>query len=463
VTVRLVLAGLVLVAAEVRAAAPAKADAAAVVAVGNCEAPATASVARAFRNTLRGYGIPVQTEAETAEPLGGTAVRSLDELEQGLAVARDQFLNGQPDPAWKALEQVALELRRLEPSERRWTLERNVLASMAQIKGRTDKEAARTILGRVAAVDPSFELDKTVYPPSFRAEYDAVRASIKQGGLSRLDVVSDPPGVPVAVGGRLLGKPPVTVSLPPGKYRVEGAWGYRGLVSEVEVGLSPRRVVISRAAEGSVLPDAGPCVVAEPDRTTALDRIAKLLKAPTVYGVRVEGAGANERVVVTEYDAVGTRQVRELVEPAVPPSPASEAAGRLAATVAGPKAGLPTVNTGLRTTSYVVGAVGLVAAGVGTYFYLSGNGKISDLNNEYRSGNNSFTAGTEESVKQRNDDGKNKKTLGVIIGGVGVAALVTGITMFAISGNSGPPSSTVSVSPFFPAGGGGLMLSAQFR
>src|SRR5262249_18698630 len=148
-------------------------------------------------------------------------------------------------------------------------------------------DAARALLGRIGAVDPGFELDRTVYPPTFRTEYDAARTAVKQGGLSRLDVTSDPPGVPVAVGGRLLGKAPVTISLPPGKYRVEGAWGYRGLASEVEVGLSPRKVAISRAAEGSVLPDAGPCVVAEPDRTAALDRIGKLVKAPTLYGVRV--------------------------------------------------------------------------------------------------------------------------------------------------------------------------------
>ena len=462
-TVRMLSAAVVLVAGTALAASPTKEAAAAVVAVGNCDASATAGVARAFRNTLRGYGIPVLTEAETLEPLGGAASRSLEDLEQALAVARDQFLNGQPDPALKALEQIDRDLKRLEPSERRWALERNGLASMAQVRARTDKEAARGLLGRIAAVDPSFELDRAIYPPSFRSEYDTVRSAVKQGGLSRLDVVSDPAGVPVFVGGRPLGKAPVTVSLPPGKYRVEGGWGYRGLASEVEVGLSPRRVVVSLGVEGSVLPDAGPCVLAEPDRNAALERVAKMLKAPTVYGVRVEGAGAGERVVVTEYDAIGSRQVRELVEPAVPPSPASEAAGRLAATVAGPKAGLPTVNTGLRTTSYIVGAVGLVAAGVGTYFFLSGNGTINDLNNEYKNGNNSFQAGTEASVKQRNDDGKNKKTLGLIIGGVGVAALVTGVTMFAISGSSGTPSSAVSVSPFFSPDGGGLMLSAQLR
>jgi PEGA domain-containing protein len=433
------------------------------VAVGNCQASSTPGVTRAFRNSLRGYGIPILTEAETLEPLGGAATRSLDELEQSLATARDQFLNGQPDPAARAAEQIERDLQRLEPSERRWALERNVLASMAQIRARTDKEGARALLERIAAVDPGYELDRTVYPPSFRADYDSVRSAVKQAGLGKLDLTTEPTGTPVFVGGRPVGKAPVTLSLPPGKYRVEGGWGYRGLAAEVEVGLSPRKFVLSRSVQGAVLPDAGPCVVAEPDTNAALERIGKLLKAPTVYGVRIEGAGANERVVVTEYDAVGTRQVKELVEPAVPPSPASEAAGRLAATVAGPKTGLSTVNTGLRTTSYIVSAVGLVATGVGIYLYLSGNGTINDLNNQYKTGNNSFQAGTEQSVSQQNSDAKNKKTLGVIVGGVGVAALVTGITMFAISGNSGSPSTSVTVVPFFPAGGGGLAVAARFE
>lgn len=434
-------------------------DAAAVVALGDCSSPVLPAVARSFRAALRGSGVPALSEAETADRVGGTSSRSLRDLDQALSTARDQFLNGQPEPAFAALQQVERDLRRLRPAPERWELERRVLSSLAQIRASSDRAAARAFLEQIAAVDPAYEPDRAVFPPSFRAEYRKVRDGLQESGRSRLEVATEPPGLPVYVGGHPAGASPLTLQLPPGTYRVEVDWGHRGLVRTVTLGPTAQRLVLSRAAEGAILPDAGPCVLAEPDRRTALGRVAKQLGVSRLFAIRVEGSGPDERVVATELDARSGAEKPELSEPAVPPSPAAEAAGRLAARIAAPP---PPPGQGLRTASYVVGSVGLAAAGVGTYFIISGNSTLRDLETQYQQGNGSFPAGSEQAVKAKSDDAKSKRTLGVILAGVGGAAVVIGVTLFIVSGHQAPEGETAALVPYFSGDGGGVALTGRF-
>ena len=296
-------------------------DAAAVVAIGDCTSRGLPAVVRSFRASLRGSGVQALSEAQTAERLGGTSSRSLRDLDQALATARDQFLNGQPEPAFAALQQIEQDLRRLPPTPERWELERRVLSSLAQVRASSDRAAAHAFLEQIAAVDATYEPDRTVFPPSFRAEYRKLRDGLQQSGQSRLEVATEPPGLPVYVGGRPAGASPVTLQLAPGSYRVEVDWGYRGLVRTVTLGPTAQRVVLSRAVEGAILPDAGPCVVPEPDRRTALARVATQLGVLRLFAIRVEGSGPDERVIATELDARSGTEKPEVSEPAAPPSP----------------------------------------------------------------------------------------------------------------------------------------------
>ena len=349
---------------------PAGPEAGAVVSVGNCTAPGAANLPRALRNSLKTLGTPLLTEAETVAPLGGTSLRSMPELKKALADARDDFINGQVERALQSLQTLSEEVSRVAPSAERWELQRNVLTSLAQVQDRTDKPRAQAILRRILTVEPDYTPDPAIFPPSFIAEVTKARTTLSQSPTNTLEVTTDP-AVGVAVGGRPMGSSPVKAHLAPGTYRVEGMWGYRGLAKNVDVGAppeSPAKVDLKKAVEGSIVPDAGPCVFPVPTREAALARIAALLKVKQLYAVRTEVSGTEQTVVVEQFDATTGRDVLEKREPVVPPGPVSDAAARLAESLTAPSRvsevpqGPPsTVQPGLRLTSDIVGGVGIAA------------------------------------------------------------------------------------------------------
>lgn len=447
-------------------------NSAAVVSVGNCTAPGAATLPRAFRNSLKSLGTPVLSEAETLAPFGGASPRSMPELSRGLAEARDQFINGQVDRARQLLQALSEEVTRLPPSAERWELERSIRTNLAQVEDRTDKPTAQAIFRRILAVDPDYAPDPSIFPPSFLAEVAKAKAVLSQSPKNRVDVVIDPPGTGVVVGGRPMGRSPLSTSLPPGTYRVEGMWGYRGLTRTLVVGAPPEpavKIELSKANEGSILPDAGPCVLPVPNRDAGLARLAAALKVRRLYAVRAEASGSDQTVIAEEFDAVTGRNVLERSEPVVPPGPLSDAAARVAATltaqtrVAEPSqpAAPSSVNTGLRTWSYIIGGAGIAATAVGVVVFLNGNSTISGLNSQYTQGGNSFPAGFESMFQSQNSSGKSTKTVGLVIGGVGIATLATGLTLFFVSANGGG-TSNVAIAPYLQPGSGGAVLVGHF-
>jgi hypothetical protein len=447
-------------------------DVGAVVSVGNCTAPGAANLPRALRNSLKTLGTPLLTEAETVAPLGGTSLRSMPELKKALADARDDFINGQVERALQSLQTLSEEVGRVAPSAERWELQRSVLTSLAQVQDRTDKPRAQAILRRILSVEPDYIPDPAVFPPSFIAEVTKARTTLAQSPTNTLEVTTDPTAVGVAVGGRPMGPAPVKTRLTPGTYRVEGMWGYRGLAKSVDVGAPPEsaaKVDLKKAVEGSIVPDAGPCIFPVPNRETALSRIAALLKVKRLFAVRTEVSGTEQTVVVEEFDATTGRDVLEKREPVVPPGPVSDAAARLAENLTAPSRvaenppGPPsTVQPGLRLASYIIGGVGIAATAVGVILFISGNSTISNLNTQYGQGPNTFPAGYEGTFQSQNNSGKNNKTIGAIVGATGIAALATGVTLFFVSAHGGGPEK-VTIAPYLqPGGGGGAVLVGRF-
>ena len=447
-------------------------ETAAVVQVAACDTPGAVPIPRIFRNTLKAAGMSVLSEADTAAPLGGLSVRSAVELTQALADARDEFLDGQVILALQSLKALSDEVAKLAPSPERWELQRNVLANLAQVRGRSDKAAARTALLQILSVDPEYKADSSIFPPSFIAEVETVRAELKRTPANELQVTTEPTETGIVVGGRPMGPAPMTLSLPAGFYRLEGMWGYRGLTKVVEVEAppgSPVNVVLSKAREGSISPDGGPCLVPIPTREAALARFAAFLKVRWVYAIRSETAGKSQRLVAEQFDAAAGHQVREHREAVVPPDSGSQAAARLALSFASPagaqaisKASAPVINTGLRTWSYVAGGVGLAAATAGIVFYFIGNSKIQKLYSQYAEGNNVFPPNYESTFQSQSESAKASKTAGVVLAGVGVAALATGVALFLVSGRGGQAETVVAVGPYLPLGGGGAAVSGRF-
>ena len=453
---------------------PPSEETAAVVLVGDCTSPGVAALPRAFRNTLKSLGTPVLTEQETVAPLGGVSLRSMADLKRALGDARDDFINGQVQRALQSLQGLTEDVARLAPSAERWDLERSALTSLAQVQARTDKAAADRILRQILAVDPDYLPDPATFPPSFVAEVNTLRNEFKLTRLNRLDVTADPAGTKVVVGGKPFGAAPVTLHLPAATYRLEGMWGYRGLASSVKVESPPAlpaSAELSKAKQGSILPDAGPCVFPVPDRNAAVVRLASLLPVKRIYAVRVEGTGNEQTIAVEEYDTATNRVLAEQREPVVPPGPVSDAAARLAETVTGKVPGAPapppsTVNGGLRLWSYILGGVGIAATAVGVVLYINGNSTINNLSTTYMQGYNgnpnSFQPGYESTFQSNNNSGKNDKTLGVVLGGVGVAALATGVALFIVSAHGGGPEAVTVVPSIQPGAGAGVVLAGKF-
>ena len=255
----------------------------------------------------------------------------------------------------------------------------------------------------------------------------------------------------------------------------------------------PKPVELAASVEGAVAPDGGPCIQPREDAATALARLLPTLGVAKVYGVRSGMSGADTYAIVTEVGALGSEQ--RTVRVKLPPgAPEGEALGMLAAffhtgrstplvetvpkgapdvppvvvaapaPVAGTVAPVASVSkttssgSGLRTAGWVLGGIGVAGVAVGVIEFLSANSQKNDLTSQQTNG--AFPAGYQSTFQSTNDSIKSKQTIAVIAGGVGAAALVTGVVLIIVGGNQS--SSSVSVSPSVIPGGGGALVAGSF-
>lgn len=297
-----------------------------VIAVGRCD-EASAIAARSFRSALAGKpGAQVASEAETAQPFGGTTEHTLSAVTGAIASARSDFYGGQTAQARTTLQGTLDDVTRLAPSDARWAAERDALTLLAQVLQKSDPKGAEAALSRVFRVEPDYQPDTSNYPPSFQKYVNGIRKAAKKKGTSRLDVTTSPPGKAVYVGGRKVGVGPVSVRVPPGEYRVEADWGHRGAVRTITVPSTP--VELSAAVEGAVYPDGGPCVEAS-EPVAALARAGRLTRGTRIIGVHPETSGDDSFVVVTSANPQG-QDVSEARVKVQPGAPTTDALGLLA-------------------------------------------------------------------------------------------------------------------------------------
>jgi len=295
-------------------------------AVGKCD-EASAIAARSLRSALGAKpGSKVASEAESAQPFGGTTERTLSAVTAAIASARSDFYGGQSAQARSTLQGALEDVTRLPPSSERWAAERDGLTLLAQLLQKTDPKGAEAALNRVFRVEAEYQPDTSNYPPSFQKYVNKIRKAAKKKGTSRLDITTSPAGKAVYVGGRKVGAGPVSVRVPPGEYRVEAEWGHRGAVRTITVPSAP--VELSAAVDGAVYPDGGPCVEAS-EPVAALARAARLTGGGRILGVHPESAGEDSFVVVTSANAQG-QDVREARVKVQPGAPTTEALGLLA-------------------------------------------------------------------------------------------------------------------------------------
>jgi hypothetical protein len=309
----------------------------AVVAVGPCTA-STAISARSFRALLQPkLGASLQPEANTAGPLGELSERTLEEVERAVAAARKDFYAHKVEPAVAYLKELAVDVTRVAPSEGRWKVERDLVTLLAQAQLPSDSSSAEAAVISILRVEPGYQPDTGLYPPSFRKFVDGLRARLAEMPTNRLDVAVAPAGTTVFVGGCPVGAAPQSLHVPAGEYRVEADFGHRGLVRKVVVPDPPALVPpvqLAASVEGSIFADGGPCIEPGSDRTASLARVTALLGASRLFGVRSDMSAGRRWMVVEEVDATGKtlREARSQVQSASPETDALSALADWAAT-----------------------------------------------------------------------------------------------------------------------------------
>jgi Carboxypeptidase regulatory-like domain len=310
----------------------------AVVSVGQCSAPSTAISTRAFRALLvPKLGAGLQTEADTARPLGGLAERTLEEVERGVAAARKDFYSRQVETAVTHLKTLAVDITRIAPSEERWKVERDLLTLLSQTQLASNTSAAEATMVTVLRVQPSYQADTGLYPPSFRKFVDAVRSKQAEVPTNRLDVAVAPTGRTVYVGGFPAGPAPLSHHFPAGDYRVEADYGHRSLVRTVHIPEPPAVVApveLAASVEGSLFADGGPCVEPGSDRTGNLARVVALTGVSRLLALRSETSAGQRWVFVEEVDSAGNtlREARSKVQQSAPETDALAGLAAWAAT-----------------------------------------------------------------------------------------------------------------------------------
>ncbi len=164
-------------------------------------------------------------------------------------------------------------------------------------------------------------------------------------------------------------------------------------------------------------------------------------RKPLHLEARTEGYGATAKVVIPPLE----------LAPAAEVVPVAAAAPPAADTP--PKAAEDPRKT-QRIAGFVVGGVGLVSAGVGTWFLLYANAQ-SEVADKAAADED------QEREERYRSDAKTSRTIGFVGIGVGAAALIGGVVLI-VTAPSAPKAASITIVPELAKDGGGLSVLGTF-
>jgi hypothetical protein len=220
---------------------------------------------------------------------GQTSTASLAELDRAFAGALATYQAGDFEGAIRTLRAVVDDLERLPDGTEafeQWSRAMLRLARAEQTVGRRDE--AQALVERLVRTNPGVKVDATQYPPSFVKGVDDARAALKSMKMRKL-VVNAQKGVRVFVDGRDVGAAPLTVELPPGKYRVSGAHaGQRVPGVSADLSSEDQTVELDVRFAEALRPNAGPGLA-----LAGADRARRVVTAAAWLGL--------DRVVIASF------------------------------------------------------------------------------------------------------------------------------------------------------------------
>jgi tetratricopeptide (TPR) repeat protein len=213
------------------------------------------------------------------ERMGEVPTTSLSELDRAYSGALATHHSGDYERAIESLRAVIADLEKLPDGPEvfgQWTRAMLRLARAEASLGR--KVEADEILDRLVRANPNVKVDLTQYPPSFQEQIDKRRAQLASLPKRKLEVTSQRKGVKVFVEGREVGTAPLTISVPPGRYRVSGAGeGVRLPARIIDLTSQDETVPLDFEVAEALRPGAGPGL-ALPTKT-ADDRARSVITA----------------------------------------------------------------------------------------------------------------------------------------------------------------------------------------
>jgi hypothetical protein len=202
--------------------------------------------------------------------MGQTSSASLSELDRAFAGALATYQAGDFEGSIRTLRAVIDDLERLPEGPEtfsQWTRAMLRLARAEQSVGR--RAEANALLERLVRAAPDIKVDTNQYPPSYAKQVEAVQAQMRSHGTRKLTVTAAQRGVKVYIDGRDVGMAPVTVSLPPARYRVSGRAGdLRAPAVAADLSETDQTVRLDFALAEALRPGAGPgLVLGQADRS----------------------------------------------------------------------------------------------------------------------------------------------------------------------------------------------------
>jgi hypothetical protein len=248
----------------------------------------------------------VQEVAEMRQRLLGQAgSATLAELERAYGGALATYQNGEYESSVRTLHAIADDLEKLPEGPEafsQWVRAQLRLAHAEETLGHLREE--REAMERVLAVEPHHQPDPDLYSPTYRREFEAARARVAAGPRRRLAVDALGWSATVYVNGRAFGTAPVSVQLPPGRYRVGGSAGTLRVPSVwVDLRDGDRSVALDFGLAEALRVSAGPgLALAAAHRAGGVIRAGAWLGADRLLATSIAVEGEVPFLVGSLYD-----------------------------------------------------------------------------------------------------------------------------------------------------------------